>query len=83
MRLQSRKSFRPMGTIDAAKRALSPELMQHAGVSGVGIVENDGGRESIKVYLRDDDPQVRAMVPHEVEGYPVVVETIGVIRANG
>ncbi len=56
--------------------------MRHAGISGVDIVEADGGRESIKVYLRDDDPWVRALVPRDVQGYPVVVETIGVIRAN-
>jgi len=68
--------------IGAAKRELSRSLLQNEGISGVGIVSTEGGREGIKVYLRDDSPQVRSLVPDSVAGYPVVIETIGTIRAT-
>ncbi len=69
-------------TIQAAKRELARSLLQNASISGVGIVDTDGGRESIKVYLREDNPQVRSLVPTMVKGYPVVIETVGPIQAR-
>ncbi len=66
-------------TIQAAKRELSRSLLQNESVSGVGIVDTDGGREGIKVYLREDNPQVRSLVPARVNGYLVVIETVGPI----
>ena len=68
-------------TIRAAKRSLSRELLQNPGVSGVGIGHEPEG-EYIRVYLAEDSPEVRSQVPDSVEGYPVVVETIGSIQAQ-
>lgn len=68
---------RPGRTIQEAKRALSRQLLQHPGVSGVGIETAEGGGERIKVYLAEDDPALRSSVPATVDGYPVAVEVIG------
>ncbi len=72
----------PAKSIQAAKRGLSRSLLRNPGVSGVGIVDAEGGHPSIMVYLREDSPQVRSLVPQAVDGYPVVVETVGPIQAR-
>ncbi len=64
------------GTIREAKRGLSRRLMRHPGVSGVGI-ESAADGERIKVYLAEESPELRALVPTIVDGYPVAVEIIG------
>lgn len=64
-------------TIQVAKRGLSRRLLRHPGVSGVGIETAEGGGERIKVYLAEENPDLRQLVPATVEGYPVVVEIIG------
>ena len=71
-------------TIREAKRGLSRRLLTQPGVSGVGIGEA-AGDEQIVVYLAEDTPAIRALVPGEADGYPVVVEVIGPVvpRAAG
>jgi hypothetical protein len=71
-------------TIREAKRGLSRRLLAQPGVSGVGIGEA-AGNEQIVVYLAEDTPAVRALVPREADGYPVAVEVIGTVvpRAAG
>ena len=70
-------------TIREAKRGLSRQLLRHPGVSGVGI-EAEGDEERIKVYLAEENPALRALVPATVDGYPVVIEVIGrVVARNG
>lgn len=73
------KSRRPRGrkTIQTAKRELSRRLLRNPGVSGVGIEGGDSSGERIKVYLAEEDPTIRALVPTVVAGYPVVVEVVG------
>lgn len=53
-------------------------LLAQPGVSGVGIGEV-AGNEQIVVYLAEDTPAVRALVPGEADGYPVAVEVIGAV----
>ena len=64
-------------TIKEAKRTLSRQLLQNPRISGVGI---EG--EQIKVYLADDDPELVASIPTNVDGYLVHTEVIGVITAR-
>jgi hypothetical protein len=73
---ESRQSKR-RSTIQEVRRRLSRALLQHPGVEGVGIEAAAGGGEQIKVYLREDTPELRSLVPPTVEEYPVVVEAIG------
>lgn len=71
-------------TIREAKRGLSRRLLAEPGVSGVGIGEV-AGNEQIVVYLAEDTPAVRALVPGDADGYPVSIEVIGPVvpRAVG
>lgn len=70
------------GTIQAAKRRLSRQLLTLRAIAGVGIVRLDPHRLALKVYLAIDDPATRALVPSEVDGYPVTIEVVGLIAAR-
>ncbi len=75
------QAAKPGRTIREAKRGLSRQLLKQPEVSGVGIGE-EAGDERIVVYLAEDTPTIRALVPDEVAGYPVSVEVIGPITAR-
>ena len=75
------------GRKQMAKRTIEEVLGRHAGrlmsISGVvgtgqGI---DGGRSCIKVYVVTKTPSLNRKIPETIEGYPVVVEETGEIRA--
>ena len=72
------QAAKPGRTIREAKRGLSRQLLKQPEVSGIGIGE-EAGDECIVVYLAEDTPYIRALVPDEVAGYPVSVEVIGPI----
>ena len=74
--VSKRQTAKQGRTIREAKRGLSRRLLAQPGVSGVGIGEV-AGDEQIVVYLAEDTPAVRALVPGEADGYPVAVEVIG------
>jgi len=69
-------------TIREAKRGLSRRLLQHPGVSGVGVTAAANGDERITIYLAEDSAALRALVPPTVEGYPTAVEIVGRITAR-
>lgn len=71
-----------MTTIRGAKQALSRRLLGQPGISGVGIDIGPSG-ERIKVYLSEDSSEVRALVPERQDGYPVISELVGRLRAFG
>jgi len=68
--------------IKAAQQKLSRDLLKYPAVSGVGIESGEAGNEQIKVYLADDSPKVRSLVPESVNGFTVVVEKVGKIQAS-
>jgi hypothetical protein len=72
------QAAKPGRTIREAKRGLSRQLLKQPEVSGVGIGE-ESGDERIVVYLAEDTPTIRALVPDQVAGYPVSVEVVGPI----
>ncbi|MFN8536136.1 MAG: hypothetical protein U0232_01495 [Thermomicrobiales bacterium] len=75
------QAAKPGRTIREAKRGLSRQLLNQPEISGVGIGEV-AGDERIIVYLAEDTPQARALVPAQVAGYPVAVEVTGPIEAR-
>jgi hypothetical protein len=77
---ESHGTPKPRPPIRTVKRGLSRRLLHNPGVSGVGIDEDEKGKERIRVYVIDDSPQLRSLVPDMVDGYPVVIETVGHIR---
>jgi hypothetical protein len=76
------QTAKPGRTIREAKRGLSRQLLNQPEVSGVAIGEV-AGDERIIVYLAEDTPKARALVPEQVAGYPVAVEVTGPIEARG
>ncbi len=66
--------------IDEVLNDHAPELMKVDGVVGVyrGALEN--GEPCLVVMVRDDGPEKRNEIPHELEGYPVRLEIGGEIR---
>ncbi len=57
------------------------ELMAIPGVAGVAVGALDDGRPCIKVLVVKKTSEHRKLIPKEIEGYPVVVEVSGEIRA--
>jgi hypothetical protein len=57
------------------------ELMAIPGVVGVAVGALDDGKLCIKVLVAKKTPEHRERIPKEIEGYPVVIEESGEIRA--
>ena len=61
--------------IEHVKRVHEAELFVIDGVEGVGIGEDEDGKEFIRVYVRDKETAVR--VPKSLEGFPVKTHVSG------
>jgi hypothetical protein len=83
-------SEREMNRVRAVKAAYEKELLRKANVVGVGIGLRRRGGQSTgelsivvsvthKVPLEELDP--RDVIPRELEGVPVDVQAVGVLRA--
>jgi hypothetical protein len=72
-----------MSTADAirAMDAHVNELMAVPGVVGVAVGALDDGGLCIKVLVVKKTAEHRKRIPKEIEGYPVVIEESGEIRA--
>lgn len=57
-------------------------LLGTAGVVSVGIGLTPQGEEAIVVGIASDDAAVRAKIPPTLDGYPVIVEPVGTIKAQ-
>ena len=68
-------------TIEEALRQHTNSLMSLHGVVGTGQGLCDG-RPCIKVFIGRKTPELLRQIPAEIEGYAVVVEETGDIRAR-
>lgn len=68
-------------TVQDVKRDHADELMRLPGVVSVGI-GLDAGTPAIVVGLAREDPELEKRLPHLLEGYRVVVRTVGTIEAH-
>lgn len=66
--------------ISAALERLSRQIMTLPGVAAIGESLCDG-EPCLRVYVVDLTPEVEARIPSSFEGYRVVVEQSGEIRA--
>lgn len=69
-------------TIERVLNKYEDELMARPGVQGVAIGVRDD-RKVIKILvarLTAGTSQAEAQFPSELEGYPVIVEEIGIVR---
>ena len=71
----------PTRPIAAVLADHSPGLIAMPGVTAVGEGRLADGRPSIQVFLLARNRELEARSPHEIEGYPVVVQVSGEIRA--
>jgi hypothetical protein len=69
---------RPLSDVLAEQ---SPRLMAMPGVTAVGESALPDGTPCIKIYLRARDPELQRRLPRTIEGYAVVVDVSGEIRA--
>jgi hypothetical protein len=67
-------------TIEQVLKAHTPELMALPGVVGTaqGLCE---GRPCILVFVSRKTPELQKQIPKSLEGYPVILEETGEIRA--
>jgi hypothetical protein len=69
-------------SVEEVQEAYTPEWMGLPGVAGTAVGLCDD-RACIKVYVDGSLEVLRERIPSEVEGYPVVLEGTGPIRARG
>jgi hypothetical protein len=67
-------------TIQQVQEEHTDKWMAIPGVVGTGIGQCDG-KPCILILTASDTEQVRQKIPSTVEGYPVVVQHIGEVRA--
>jgi hypothetical protein len=72
----------PRRDINAVLAAHDKELLAIPNVVGVyvGTME-DGRTPCLKIMLARKNPETERKIPHSIEGYPVVFEVTGEIRA--
>jgi hypothetical protein len=58
----------------------APRWLELPGVVGVGVGQS-AGKRCIKVFVAQSDDRTLAELPHSIEGWPVVVDNCGDIRA--
>ena len=69
-------------SIKEVKTRYEHQFLQMAGVVSVGIGLNKDGREAIIIGLEGPNPETEARLPSELEGYPVIVQVIGRVKAQ-
>ena len=69
-------------SIQDVKKQHEAALLEMAGVVSVGIGLDSNGNPAIIVGLDGSQPETESSIPATLEGYPVVVQTIGSIRSQ-
>lgn len=73
-----KRPSRPLADVLADE---SPKLMAIPGVTAVGQSALPDGTPCIKVYLRARDRELQRRIPRSIQGYVVVTDVSGEIRA--
>jgi hypothetical protein len=71
----------PGPSIDAVVKRHTDRLMALPGVVGTGVGECQKRTPCVKVFVVKKTPELLSRVPTTLEGFPVVVEETGEIRA--
>jgi len=69
-------------SIQEVKKKHETQLLDIPGVVSVGIGMDANGKQAIVVGLESPDPEIEAKIPAELEGFPVVIQTIGSLKAR-
>ena len=82
--MKSKDSAALQRDINAVLAAHDQELLAIPGVVGVYVgLREDGRTHCLKVMLARLTPENQRVIPHTLEGYPVVTEVTGEIRPLG
>ena len=65
--------------IQGALAEAERQLTHRKGVKGIGMTKTPGGQDAIVVYV--EDQQALSQLPADVDGFPIVGEVTGEIRA--
>ncbi len=71
----------PGGDINEVFKRHVDEIMSIEGVVGVAVSALEDGTPCIKVLIKEDSSLLREKIPEMIEGYPVIIEVSGEIRA--
>ncbi len=69
-------------SIQEVKKQNEARFLNLANVVSVGIGLEPNGNQAIIVGLDRPNPETEAQIPAKVEGYPVVVQIVGAIKAQ-
>ena len=65
--------------IQAALAAAERRMIHRAGVKGMGMTKTPTGQDAIVVYVENE--QTLSQLPSDIDGFPVIGEVTGEIRA--
>jgi DhnA family fructose-bisphosphate aldolase class Ia len=77
---QPKDKSMPEKTIEAVLKEHTERLMSHPGVVGTAQGEC-AGKPCIKVYVVKKTPDLMKQIPSDIDGYAVVIQETGDIRA--
>ena len=69
-------------SIQQVKKQHEAKFLKMTGVVSVGIGLDSDGNQAIIVGLDGSHPETEANIPETVEGFPIVVQTIGSLKAQ-
>ncbi|TLZ97135.1 MAG: hypothetical protein E6J96_06650 [Methanobacteriota archaeon] len=69
-----------MASVVDVKRRHESRLMKMRGVVGVGIGQKDG-KGCICIYVKEDNPKIRSVLPESLDEVPVEVIVTGNFKA--
>jgi len=69
-------------SVQEVKKKYVQQLMAIEGVRSIGIGRNAQGEVAIIVGLDKPQTELQAQIPPELDGYPVVIQTVGKINAQ-
>ena len=78
--IHQRETTMTQKTIQEVLKDHTPELMSIPGVVGTALGE-DKGELCIKVLVIEKTPELAEKIPSTLEGFPVVIQQTGEIRA--
>ena len=69
--------------IEEVKARYEARLLARPGVVSVGIGKDAAGRPAIIVGIKESKEALAPkVIPEDIEGYPVIVEVVGQVRAQ-
>jgi hypothetical protein len=72
-----------MQTIKDVKRAHEAQLLSLPDIASVGIGRDENGNPAIIVHLARPNPATESKIPETIDGFPVIVNVSGPVKAQG